>query len=726
MRISALLLQFLAVSVTEAGPLWRDTKQRFYRYPYTLPNPAPTTADKLRQRQFLATGSPSSATTRGIEGPTYTTDVSVSTTAVATQSSSAADGPGTSTSTNAQSSAITIEQNSETADPSAYEATGSSHTSTSSQSPSGSGGTPTLTVSQSLSSTSSDAGVSTTTSPQGAQESSTEGTLVITFVVPTGNVATLSQSTDASSSGTTSTSEPSTVLSLPTSSLASATSQASASLSSPTTSPLPSATTSSVATSLTGNSSSDSVSRSDATSSLSAIPTSIGLATTSSLASSSSSSSTRSTVTSESASTTSTSLRSSSLVTSSSSVSSTFTSGFLSSSTSTSELSSISSTSSTKSSKTSNPESPSSGVASTTSTILATTLSTNTGVPKSEVPTAITTMPTATASITSDLYQINIQNAIKLNNEFAQLTSEDACFAGQVACINGRVARCDDPSRSFRLISCSDSNTRCFAMPMSNALGVKVDCFDPTTVEKILGTVPGVSSSDATTSTRLSSSQASATHVSSHTSDSFESIVTVTASLLTQTQTVIVEPTFNSAPSRSASSSHLPQGVTSGLTATLGGGSPATTRQPASDLTSTLTFEQPQPTTTTTREVHSTRTTKAKSSTTDGPSTLPPPANTDPNFVTKSTNAASFVPITDDDVITRTTITSQATTFVKVTSTPSPTNVGGVVAKPGDADSGEKTVYILVATTVTEKEVRTTTTTEIVTTTALPAGAIGF
>lgn len=58
------------------------------------------------------------------------------------------------------------------------------------------------------------------------------------------------------------------------------------------------------------------------------------------------------------------------------------------------------------------------------------------------------------------------------------------------------------------------------------------------------------------------------------------------------------------------------------------------------------------------------------------------------------------------------------------------------MAKPADGDGGEKTVTVLVSTTVTEQvvrtttttqqEVQTTTTTQQVTATVLPAGLFGF
>jgi hypothetical protein len=154
------------------------------------------------------------------------------------------------------------------------------------------------------------------------------------------------------------------------------------------------------------------------------------------------------------------------------------------------------------------------------------------------VPTLITSTPTATASVSPQVFAVNLAEAKALNDIYGGLTEQSSCTGTQVACIKGSVAQCGTGG-AFDLDPC-DAGTACFALPMNNTEGSMVGCFDVGTAERILGI--------KATPPAASTSKASATSSSSSTSKpSAEQPTAVTITLL-PTITNVVTVTLGDAP----------------------------------------------------------------------------------------------------------------------------------------------------------------------------------
>ncbi|QUC21194.1 uncharacterized protein UV8b_05437 [Ustilaginoidea virens] len=109
---------------------------------------------------------------------------------------------------------------------------------------------------------------------------------------------------------------------------------------------------------------------------------------------------------------------------------------------------------------------------------------TPTGTPNGNVPTAITSLPTGTSTVPSEIYASNISQARDLNKLYSSLTPQSACAERQMACINGRMAQCS--GGGFNLTDCPGTQ-KCYALPMMNTQGVKLGCSDPAEAQRILG-----------------------------------------------------------------------------------------------------------------------------------------------------------------------------------------------------------------------------------------------
>ncbi|KAK4124318.1 hypothetical protein N657DRAFT_680328 [Parathielavia appendiculata] len=110
----------------------------------------------------------------------------------------------------------------------------------------------------------------------------------------------------------------------------------------------------------------------------------------------------------------------------------------------------------------------STGLSATTST--ASIRPTVAGTPHSDIPTVIETPPSATATVSPDVYQRNLQEAREYNNIFATLAEQSACTRGQTACVAGGLGICNN-GEAFEVIPCRDPGTACFALPMNTTEG---------------------------------------------------------------------------------------------------------------------------------------------------------------------------------------------------------------------------------------------------------------
>ena len=67
----------------------------------------------------------------------------------------------------------------------------------------------------------------------------------------------------------------------------------------------------------------------------------------------------------------------------------------------------------------------------------------------------------------------NAHDAIELNKKFEQMTPNDSCTDGDVACINSQFAKCDHGA--YVLFPCAPT-LKCFALPLVNKRGVSITC----------------------------------------------------------------------------------------------------------------------------------------------------------------------------------------------------------------------------------------------------------
>lgn len=151
------------------------------------------------------------------------------------------------------------------------------------------------------------------------------------------------------------------------------------------------------------------------------------------------------------------------------------------------------------------------------------------------LPTKITTLPTSTATVDSETYKSNQDKARQLNEQFSTLTPETPCTADEVACIDGGVASCS-PVGNFNIAPCP-ADTRCFALPMAVAVGVRLECVTPESAKTLLEDVlspPAASSS--------SSSPSNPPAASSSLSGGFTRTATITRASGSATVTLTFDP----------------------------------------------------------------------------------------------------------------------------------------------------------------------------------------
>ncbi|KAJ7636981.1 hypothetical protein FB45DRAFT_742399, partial [Roridomyces roridus] len=84
----------------------------------------------------------------------------------------------------------------------------------------------------------------------------------------------------------------------------------------------------------------------------------------------------------------------------------------------------------------------------------------------------------------------NGQDAQNLNAQFQNLTTADACTAGQVACINGDLANC--VNTKWQTQGCP-SSLSCFAVPLVSQPGTNVTC---TSEKNALSTIQSTGASN--------------------------------------------------------------------------------------------------------------------------------------------------------------------------------------------------------------------------------------
>ncbi|RIA99051.1 hypothetical protein C1645_667985, partial [Glomus cerebriforme] len=70
----------------------------------------------------------------------------------------------------------------------------------------------------------------------------------------------------------------------------------------------------------------------------------------------------------------------------------------------------------------------------------------------------------------------NAKDAIALNNHFNQLTLTSPCQVNENACINGKVAKCDNGA--FVIMPCA-ATLECVALPLVNSRGTSITCDTP-------------------------------------------------------------------------------------------------------------------------------------------------------------------------------------------------------------------------------------------------------
>ncbi|KAK7970098.1 hypothetical protein PG996_001467 [Apiospora saccharicola] len=131
----------------------------------------------------------------------------------------------------------------------------------------------------------------------------------------------------------------------------------------------------------------------------------------------------------------------------------------------------------------------------------------------------------------------NLAEAQKYNSLFGGLKEDNACMAGQIACVNDNIGQCGN-SGAFSITPCI-GNTKCFALPMNTTTGVQVGCYDPNVAGRILG--DSKSAPSATTS-QVNSPAPSATVTASQANSGQPSEVTVTVFPTEVVTSIIVVP----------------------------------------------------------------------------------------------------------------------------------------------------------------------------------------
>jgi len=88
-------------------------------------------------------------------------------------------------------------------------------------------------------------------------------------------------------------------------------------------------------------------------------------------------------------------------------------------------------------------------------------------------PAPADSTPAASSSGSGGFKEANGEAAQKLNAQFATLTADSSCTAGQNACVNGQFAQC--VNGSFELTPCAGGLT-CQALPLVNSPGTSITC----------------------------------------------------------------------------------------------------------------------------------------------------------------------------------------------------------------------------------------------------------
>ncbi|CAI2178247.1 10190_t:CDS:1 [Funneliformis geosporum] len=73
----------------------------------------------------------------------------------------------------------------------------------------------------------------------------------------------------------------------------------------------------------------------------------------------------------------------------------------------------------------------------------------------------------------SCIQKLNALDAKASNKKFKKLTPDSPCTTNEVACINGKFAKCDQSK--FVLFECGPTLS-CFALPLVNSRGTSVTC----------------------------------------------------------------------------------------------------------------------------------------------------------------------------------------------------------------------------------------------------------
>ncbi|KAK0192158.1 hypothetical protein F5146DRAFT_1222348 [Armillaria mellea] len=142
-----------------------------------------------------------------------------------------------------------------------------------------------------------------------------------------------------------------------------------------------------------------------------------------------------------------------------------------------------------------------------------------------------------TASLDASALLANGQAAQSQNVAFQNLSANDTCSTGEVACISSEVAQCADSQ--WATSPCSGS-AQCFALPSVRGNGTFLQCTsekDATSVIDATGATGGIFGNGTDTSN--STTSANSTDTASGTAADDSGIVTVTITL-TPTATVFV------------------------------------------------------------------------------------------------------------------------------------------------------------------------------------------
>jgi hypothetical protein len=113
-----------------------------------------------------------------------------------------------------------------------------------------------------------------------------------------------------------------------------------------------------------------------------------------------------------------------------------------------------------------------------------------------EIPSKLIA-PTETSTVSPAQATANLEQAKKYNEFFTGILPTTECSKGTIACINGKVANCNEQGK-FVMTTC-EAGAKCFAMPMNNVAGVSVGCVSQKKAGRVLGENAGVPSTPSQT-----------------------------------------------------------------------------------------------------------------------------------------------------------------------------------------------------------------------------------